>query len=182
MKLKNIIIINIIMPLLFFSCDESLLQQDTISDSNDGNTNGETHLITGTISAQNYSTDSDNDWLTISDPNILKDESMVQIQFKASGEDMYAVYTEWPIPPNNFHTEIRTIYNSSMTITADEKKQYTYIEMPEITQSIIDSGSVMVYFEGDIGEWWQLPFSVPVDDDSDSNFNLWLEFTMKSLK
>jgi len=172
MKLVKIIILNITISLLFFSCDSSLLKQDTISDSDNANTNGETHLITGTISAQNYSTDSDNDWLTISDPNILKDESMVQIQFKALGEDMYAVYTEWPIPPNNFHTEIRTIYKSSMTITADEKQQYIYIEMPEITQSIIDSGSVMVYFEGDTGEWWQLPFSVPVDDDSDSVSNV----------
>ena len=107
MKLKNIVLLIIIIHLLFISCDSSLLQQGNTNNSTSGENN--THLITGTISAQNYSTDSDNVWLTISDPNILKDESMVQIQFKAPGEDMYAVYTEWPIPPSNFHTEIKII-------------------------------------------------------------------------
>ena len=169
MKLQNIVLLIIIIPLLFISCDNSLLQQGNADDSTSGENN--THLITGTISAQNYSNDSDNNWLTISNPNILKNESMVQIQFKAPGEDMYAVYTEWPIPPNNFHTEIKTIYQSSMSISSDEKQQYIYLEIPEITQSIIDSGSVMVYFEGDTGEWWQLPFSVPIDE-TDSNINV----------
>ena len=171
MKLINIIILNITISLLFFSCDSSLLKQDTKSNSDDTNTNGETHLITGTISAQNYSTDSDNDWLTISDPNILKDESMVQIQFKAPGEDMYAVYTEWPIPPQNFYIHEYTIYKSSMTITSDELQQYKYIDVPELTQSIIDSGAVMVYVGWTDSEWWSMPTNYSIDSDSNSEID-----------
>ena len=171
MKLNKIIFLNITIFLIFFSCDDSLLKQDTISDSDNVNTNGETHLITGTISAQNYSSDSDNNWLTISDPNILKDESMVQIQFKAPGEDVYAVYTEWPIPPQNFYIHEYTIYKSSMTITSDELQQYKYIDVPELTQSIIDSGAVMVYVGWTDSEWWSMPTNYSIDSDSNSEID-----------
>ena len=39
------------------------------------------HVITGVVSSSNYSSDSDDDWLSISNSNIKKDESLVQIQF-----------------------------------------------------------------------------------------------------
>ena len=161
MKLYYFIITVIILPMFFISCDSSLLQQGNADNSTSGENN--THLITGIISAQNYSTDSDNDWLTISDPNILKDESLVQIQFKEPGEDVYAVYTEWPIPPQNFYIHEYTIYKSSMTITSDELQQYKYIDVPELTQSIIDSGAVMVYVGWSDSKWWSLPANYSID-------------------
>ena len=166
MKRNRIKLLCISIYLLIISCDNNLLNQGNQNDVDSKNNDSDNiHLLTGVISSQNYSSDSNNFWLTISDPSIQKNESMAQIQFKSPGEDMYAVYTEWPIPPENFYTEIKTIYQSSMSISSDSKTQYKYIEIPQITQSIIDSGAVLVYYEIESGEWWGAPFTHSIDID-----------------